>query len=65
LKKRVKDLYGKRSGVSHGGEKAVLESDLVELRDIAKRLIHKVIMLRDKVNSQKALLELIEDSKLG
>ncbi len=65
LKKRVKELYGKRSGVSHGGEKAVLESDLVELRDIAKRLIHKVITLRSKVASQKALLEMIEDAKLG
>ncbi len=65
MKKRVKDLYGKRSGVSHGGEKAVLESDLVELRDIAKRLIHKVITLRGKVTSQKALLEMIEDAKLG
>ncbi len=53
LKKRVKDLYSKRSGVSHGGEKAVLESDLVTLRDIAKRLIHKVITLRDKATSQR------------
>lgn len=65
LKKRVKELYGKRSGVSHGGQKAVLESDLVELRDIAKRLICKVITLRSKVPSQKALLEMIEDAKLG
>jgi len=65
LKKRVKELYGKRSGVSHGGEKAVLDSDLVELRDVAKRLIQKVITLQAKVTSQKALLELIEDGKLG
>jgi hypothetical protein len=64
LKKRVKDLYGKRSGVSHGGEKAVLESDLVVLRDIAKRLIYRVITLRSDVPTQKALLEMIEDTKL-
>lgn len=65
LKKRVKDLYGKRSGVSHGGKKAVLESDLIELRDIAKRLIRKVITLRGRVTSQKELLEMIENEKLG
>ena len=65
MKRRVKELYSKRSGVSHGGEKAVLESDLVELRDVAKRLIHKVITLRSEVTSQKALLEMIEDAKLG
>jgi hypothetical protein len=63
LKKRVKELYGKRSAVSHGGEKAVLDSDLVELREFAKRLIQKVIALRASVTSQKALMELIEDSK--
>lgn len=65
LKKRVKDLYGKRSGVSHGGEKAVLDSDLAELREVAKRLIQTVITLQPTVNSQKALLNKIEDAKLG
>lgn len=65
LKRRVKDLYGKRSGVSHGGEKAVLGSDLVELRDIASRLVRKVICMRATASSQKALLEMIEDAKLG
>jgi hypothetical protein len=65
LKKRVKDLYRQRSSVSHGGEKAVLEDDLTALRDIAKRLIFKVVELRNQLNSQKELLELIEDEKLA
>jgi hypothetical protein len=65
LKKRVKDLYGKRSSVSHGGEKAVLESDLAELREIAKRLIQRMISLSTGIQSQKELLESIEDQKLG
>jgi hypothetical protein len=65
LKKRVKDLYGKRSGVSHGGHKAVLEADLTVLRDIAKRLIFKVVELCTRLNSPKELLELIEDAKLA
>jgi hypothetical protein len=65
LKKRVKDLYGKRSSVSHGGEKAVLESDLAELREIAKRLIRRMISLSTGIQSQKELLESIEDQKLG
>jgi hypothetical protein len=65
LKKRVKDFYGKRSGVSHGGEKAVLESDLAELRGIASRLIQRMISLTTSIPSQKELLEMIEDQKLS
>lgn len=65
LKKRVKELYGKRSGVSHGGEKAVLESDLAELREIVRKMIRRMISLNTTVPTQKRLLELIEDQKLG
>ncbi len=65
LKKRVKDLYGKRSSVSHGGEKAVLESDLIELREIAKNFIQRMISLGKRIQSQKELLEMIEDQKLA
>ncbi len=65
LKKKVRDLYGKRSGVSHGGKKAVLEADLKELREIAKCLIQSMIPLRTSIQSQEELLDHIENMKLG
>jgi hypothetical protein len=64
LKRRVKNLYGKRSSVSHGGEKAVLEADLTELREVAKKLVRHMISLNTSIQSQKELLEKIEDQKL-
>ncbi len=37
MKKRIKELYGLRSGVSHGGAKPILDVDRDELMDIAAR----------------------------
>ncbi len=65
LKKKVKELYAKRSGVSHGGKKAVLEFELSELRELTKRLIQQMILLCKTLQSKKQLLEMIEDKKLG
>jgi len=42
-----------RSGISHGGKKAVLEQDLVELRAIVKEIIFQMIERKDKFSSQK------------
>src|SRR6266571_2474655 len=57
LKERVKNLYGARSGVSHGGEKAILESDLADLRSIAKELIFQMIERKDEFPTHRALLK--------
>lgn len=65
LKKRVKELYRLRSGVSHGGYKAVLETDLRELTSIARLLTVKMIEHKDEFPTQKALLGWIEERKLG
>ncbi len=65
IKKRVKKLYGIRSGVSHGGNKAVLETDFHELRAIVGSVIMKIITIMDHYKSQKELLEWIEDQKLS
>jgi hypothetical protein len=64
-KRRVQELYRLRSGVSHGGAKAVSDTDLAELRDIAERLVRKMIELAPQLNSQKDLLQSIEDMKLA
>jgi hypothetical protein len=64
MKKTVQNLYRLRSGVSHGGEKAVSDADLQELREISKRLVARMIQLADHTTSQKDLLQRIEDLKL-
>jgi hypothetical protein len=65
LKKRVRELYGYRSGVSHGGSKSVLTTDIYELREITRDVIGVAANLSQKVDSQERLLELIEEIKLG
>jgi hypothetical protein len=65
LKKKVKDVYAKRSGVSHGGKKAVLDSELSELREVTRKLIRRMISHNKAVQSKKQLLEMIEEMKLG
>lgn len=65
LKKRIKKLYQMRSAVSHGGYKAIFDTDLAELRAIAGTLTKLMIDQKDEFPTQKALLEWIEDQKLG
>jgi Apea-like HEPN len=64
MKRRVQQLYRLRSAVSHGGEKAIADSDIGDLREIAKRIMSKMIDLADRTESQKALFDIIEDAKL-
>ncbi len=65
LKERLKSLYGARSGVSHGGEKAILESDLADLRSIAKELIFQMIERKDEFPTHKALLKWLDERRLA
>ena len=65
LKERVKSLYGTRSGVSHGGEKAILESDLADLGSIAKELIFQMIERKDEFPTHKALLNWLDERRLA
>ncbi|MBA4312132.1 MAG: hypothetical protein C0417_05840 [Chlorobiaceae bacterium] len=65
LKKRVKELYHLRSAVSHGGRKAILDSDLVELENITGALTMTLIDRMEEFQSHKALFDWIESKKLG
>lgn len=65
LKKRMQELYRLRSAVSHGGKKSVNETDIIELRWIVSNLIVTLIHKLSEFNSQKDLLDWIEEQKLS
>jgi hypothetical protein len=65
LKKRMKQLYGQRSGLSHGGSKEILESDLSHLQDIVGKLLVWAIRQVDKFKSHAELFDWIEEQKLS
>jgi len=65
LKKRVQELYRLRSAVSHGGRKAILDTDLSELEKISGILTMTLIKRMDEFPTHKALFEWIESKKLG
>jgi hypothetical protein len=64
IKKFIKDLYKKRSGISHGGHIEILEMDFLQLRDLCGELLNQMIKRKNEFNSQKMLLEWIENQKL-
>lgn len=65
LKQRVKDLYGMRSGVSHGGAKIILETDLTDLRNIAKELIFQMIERKDEFQTHLEFLNWLDERSLA
>ncbi|MGB8348365.1 MAG: hypothetical protein WCD86_26015, partial [Ktedonobacteraceae bacterium] len=65
LKQRIKDLYGMRSGLSHGGQKAILEADLADLRSIVKELIFQMIARKDEFSTHEALLKWLDERRLA
>jgi hypothetical protein len=54
-----------RSAISHGGEKAVLDAELKQLRQLAIALMMRMIQRSDEFGSRKDLLDSIEWKKLG
>src|SRR5579875_600131 len=64
LKQRVKDLYGMRSGVSHGGAKIILETNLTDLRNIAKELIFQMIEQKDEFQTHQKFLNWLDERSL-
>jgi len=65
LKKRMKELYSNRSGLSHGGSKEILESDLLHLQDIAGKLLVWAIKQVDNFKSHQELFDWIEVQKFS
>ena len=63
LKARIKQLYKLRSALSHGGDKKIYESDLIELRHIVRIFLWNLIESADKFKSQKELFEYFEKQK--
>ena len=63
VKRKIKELYGFRSGVSHGGKKAILDADLIELRAYWMAILSKLSDRVGEWNSQKDFLDWIEDQK--
>ncbi len=66
MKKRIKELYGLRSAVSHGGSKPILDADRDELMDIAGRFAAYMISRLDdfRYRGQRALPEWWEEQRL-
>lgn len=64
IKKLVKDLYGKRSAVSHGGKKEILVTDIGKLIQICGDLLLWLIENENGFTSQQDILNWIEEKKL-
>jgi hypothetical protein len=62
-KKRAKDIYGTRSGISHGGEKKVSLAKLNELHYIVQNVIEKIIEKRGTFSTQEELTDWIQIEK--
>ncbi|MBP6986639.1 MAG: hypothetical protein KBB83_08675 [Alphaproteobacteria bacterium] len=60
----VRDYYGKRSGVAHGGNKSISDSELFTLINIVGTTIMVVIEKLKEFSSQNELMSWIEEMKL-
>jgi len=65
LKRRIKQLYRLRSGISHGGHKEIFESDTTELLSVLGTLLMKLVKRRQEFESQRKLLDWIEEQKFN
>lgn len=59
-KKRVEELYKKRSALSHGDHTEITERDISELRAIAFYLIHDMLQRTDEFTTQRQFYEAVE-----
>jgi hypothetical protein len=65
LKEKVKDFYDKRSRVSHGGKKAILDAELTELIKLVGEILAKMISAKNNYRTQKDLFDWIEIQRLS
>jgi len=61
----VREYYGKRSGVAHGGKKSISDTELYTLINIVRTTIMIVIEKLSKFDSQTKLMGWIEELKLS
>lgn len=64
IKRFIKKLYKKRSGISHGGHVEILDVDFLRIRNICRGLLEQMIKKKDEFSSQEMLSEWIENQKL-
>lgn len=60
----VREYYGKRSGVAHGGNKSISDSELYNLINIVGTTIMSIIQKLSELRSQKELMDWIDEMKL-
>lgn len=65
IKKTVKEMYSLRSAISHGGYKAVSDTELDELLVVTRTLMLRMIARYDEFKSRGDLLNWIEEKKLS
>ncbi|NHN79397.1 hypothetical protein HA520_19305 [Azotobacter chroococcum] len=61
----MKDYYGKRSAVAHGGSKLITDAEFYTLLVICGSVIMKVIEMLDSCSSQNDLMDWIQDKRLS
>lgn len=65
IKSFIVDMYGARSGLSHGGNKGVSEDQVNKLRSTVARLITVLIDRKEDLSSKERLREWLEQKRLG
>lgn len=65
LKRRVKELYGYRSTVSHGKHISILNKDLDDLKQISMFLLVKMVERKEEFASIEDLINWLEEQKLS
>jgi Apea-like HEPN len=65
IKKRAKNLYGKRSAVSHGGDKAASDDEVLWLEEVSFGLLQRLIRRHDEFDSRQDLFDYVEELKMG
>ena len=65
MKSIVRNYYGKRSGVAHGGKKAISDAERCTLINIAGTSIMMAIQKLPEFTSQEQFMSWIEDQKLS
>lgn len=63
IKKLIKSYYKKRSAVSHGGAKAILDEELEQLTNLAGQFLTLMIHRKDEFITRKDFLDWIEKEK--
>lgn len=66
IKKRIKELYGRRSKVSHGSSSSSIEKqDIADLRILTRRVVTTMIKRRSELTTKADIVSWLEEQKLS